>query len=76
MKETVLVVSDSPKALREALCMAQATLQRPLSASVPNAHHIAVISRLIQEIDVHRPLGPDGVHGDRHTISCGCEDKP
>lgn len=34
------------------------------------------IQLLINEIDRHRPLGPDGTHGNLHTASCGCEDKP
>lgn len=32
------------------------------------------IGRLIAEIDRQRPLGPDGKHGGRHTLTCGCED--
>jgi hypothetical protein len=27
---------------------------------------------LIDECDRMRPLGPDGKHGDRHTVECGC----
>jgi predicted unusual protein kinase regulating ubiquinone biosynthesis (AarF/ABC1/UbiB family) len=26
--------------------------------------------------DAHRPLGPDGKHGDRHTKTCGCDETP
>jgi len=33
------------------------------------------INMLIAEIDRHRPLGPDGKHGELHTPTCGCEDR-
>lgn len=35
--------------------------------------HLARIDDLIAEIDRHRPLGPDGKHGDQHTPTCGCD---
>lgn len=54
------------KSLREALCRVS------VGAS---ATHVRRISEVIDEIDRHRPLGSDGKHGDRHTDTCGCDDK-
>jgi hypothetical protein len=66
----------SPKMTREALCAAQWALaevaRQGLDVGTTPAR-IARLGELIREIDVHRPLGPDGKHGDRHTPYCGCE---
>lgn len=59
---------DPPKMLREAVCFAQTW--------AADATARDRIGRLIAAIDVHRPLGPDGNHGSRHTATCGCWDKP
>jgi len=70
-KQTVNLKARSRdlKMLREVLTEAQtASWRRPYRADRINA--------LIAEIDHHRPLGPDGKHGDLHTRTCGCEDKP
>lgn len=40
----------------------------------PELEHIDRLQRLINACDDHRPLGPDGKHGNRHTPTCGCED--
>jgi hypothetical protein len=63
----------SPKMLRETLCEAQALL----TMWMPNNYdvHIARLQALINDLDKHRPLGPDGKHGNLHTRTCGCEDK-
>lgn len=69
---TTYEVTDSPKSLRETLCRAQTAI-----GAVYGKHgdaHIERLQRLINECDRHRPLGPDGTHGDRHTPTCGCED--
>jgi hypothetical protein len=66
-----LIVPDSPKMLRETLCLAQSALVRVDG----HMSHIEILQRLINECDRHRPLGPDGKHGNRHTDTCGCEDK-
>lgn len=67
---------DSLKMLRETLCLAQHALllrgERLDGDRTPA--HVARLSRLIDDIDRQRPLGPDGKHGDRHTPTCGCED--
>ena len=70
---TAYVVPDGPKALRETLCMAQAGLA--LCDDPRQTEHILRLGRLIAECDRHRPIGPDGKHGDRHTPTCGCPDK-
>ena len=73
---TVLDVPDDPKQLRETLCIAQSSLAcRPTDGSIL-AEHMARLQRLIDECDRHRPLGPDGKHGTRHTPTCGCETPP
>jgi hypothetical protein len=70
-------VPDGPKMLRETLCVAQTRIGN--SPDLFDEHrmheHIERLQRLIDACDVHRPLGPDGKHGDRHTATCGCEDK-
>jgi len=63
----LLVPPGQLKMLREDLCLSRST-------AWPGARRR--FNHLIAEIDRHRPLGPDGVHGDRHTPTCGCEDKP
>lgn len=57
-----------PKNLRERLCVQQ--------HYAPDDHTRNEIGRLIALLDVHRPLGSNGKHGERrHTPTCGCEDK-
>lgn len=56
------------KTLREDLCRYQ--VQDDLPGDVGQ-----MVKALIFMIDWHRPLGPDGTHGDLHTETCGCEDK-
>lgn len=63
---------ESPKMLRETLCLAQHGLNQQLR---PVAHHIVRLQALIAICDAMRPLGPDGKHGRLHTDFCGCEDK-
>lgn len=66
------------KDIRETLCVAQTALARMAdqAPSHETGQHIALIDAMIGQIDLHRPLGPDGVHGDLHTLTCGCEDNP
>lgn len=56
-----------PKTLREKLCIQQ--------TFAPDRHTSAEIGRLISLLDLHRPLGSNGKHGNLHTPTCGCEDK-
>lgn len=65
------VPAASLKMLRETLCRVQS------AHGVWPVHPRQDMERvqvLIDQIDKHRPLGPDGKHGDRHTATCGCED--
>lgn len=71
-----VAVVDSPKMLRETLCIAQSRIgDSPLDGD-RKKEHVDRLQRLIDECDRHRPLGRDGKHGDRHTATCGCPDNP
>lgn len=72
-QRTTLTIPGDPKMIREALCVAeQATLWNVDEQNLHGARE--VLGALIQECDRHRPLAPDGKHGDRHTATCGCDD--
>jgi hypothetical protein len=58
--------------LRETLCVAQTEIGNSPWNEDRKREHIDRLQRLIDACDVHRPLGPDGKHGDRHTATCGC----
>lgn len=69
------ISEDGPKMVRETLCIAQSAFtNHPFMTAEWRRIHIDRLQRLIDECDRHRPLGPDGKHGDRHTATCGCED--
>ena len=72
-------LTDSLKMLRETLCVAQTALglgpSGPPLGGAQRLDHIDRIGRVIKEIDRQRPRGSDGKHGDRHTPTCGCEDR-
>lgn len=57
-----------PKILTEHLC-SQATF-------APDRVTRDEIQHLINVLREHRPVGPDGKHGNLHTQTCGCEDVP
>lgn len=63
----LMVENMDLKMLRETLCLVQSKLD--------NNPSYDYIQKLIDEIDYHRPLGPDGKHSNLHTATCGCEDK-
>lgn len=64
------------KALRETLCIAQNLINLQIGIEPTRRRpHSDRIQGLIGEIDRHRPLGSDGKHGNRHTPTCGCEDR-
>lgn len=65
----------SPKMLREALCKAQFALSRDGMRDSLNSREKETIQDAINAIDLVRPLGADGKHGNRHTANCGCVDK-
>ena len=71
---TVIQVSDGPKMLRETLCVAQSRIGNSDLDLGRRREHLDRLQRLIDACDIHRPLGPDGKHGDRHTATCGCEE--
>ena len=63
----LIIPSAELKMLRETLSRAQSGRLTPEDSDR--------INDLVAEIDRHRPLGPDGKHGDLHTPTCGCEDR-
>ncbi len=72
----LLEVPDSElKMLRETLCVAQVGIAQLPGTNERYAQHMLRLHHLIRQIDVFRPLAPDGKHGNRHTDFCGCEDK-
>lgn len=73
---TSLTVPDDPKMLRETLCVAEGAVARQTSGTDRREEHLARIARLITECERHRPIGVNGKHGDRHTLTCGCDDVP
>lgn len=56
----------NPKELREQLCVQQ--------TYAPGKFTRNEIQRLIDVLDLHRPLGASGKHGDLHTPTCGCDE--
>ena len=56
-----------PKGLREHLCQQQ--------THSPDERTRWAIQDLINVLNTHRPLGNDGKHDERHTATCGCEDR-
>ena len=75
-RQPAAVVSETPKSMREALCVAQSALaERARSGMdvdrVPT--WIKQVGLIIDQIDQHRPLRCDGKHADLHTDTCGCE---
>ncbi|UTN92074.1 HNH endonuclease [Arthrobacter phage Darby] len=61
----------SVKSLREDLCVVQSALS--MYPSGDQKSRIERIGRIINQLDVMRPLGSDGKHGKRHTENCGCD---
>lgn len=57
----------APKWLAEALWSQQ--------AYAPDSLTREAIEYLSDLLELHRPTGPNGKHGDLHTPTCGCEDK-
>lgn len=57
-----------PKHLVEALSQQQ--------THAPDSETRDDIGYLIWLLQRHRPIGANGKHGDLHTPTCGCEDRP
>jgi hypothetical protein len=67
-------VTDNVKGLREILCLAQYVGENsPVHINTPLYNRR--IQEVIDELDKHRPVGPDGKHGNLHTETCGCKNK-
>ena len=66
-----LIDEDTPKMVRETLCFARSAVAHLGGSRVQG--HMQRLQRLINECDRHWPLGPDGKHGGRHTMTCGCD---
>lgn len=75
MRVTTYEIEDGPKMLRETLCVAQSLIGNSNLHADRRTEHINRLQRLIAACDAHRPLGSDGKHGNRHTATCGCEDR-
>lgn len=69
--DVVLTLSDSLKMLRETLSAVQNG-----AMGARRGEHSERIGRIIAEIDRQRPLGSNGKHGDLHTATCGCLERP
>jgi hypothetical protein len=61
----------TPKALHELFCYSQSYL----SNNDQGNYFRLVMQDLIESMEVHRPLKPNGKHENLHTPTCGCEDK-
>jgi hypothetical protein len=68
-----LTAPDGLKMLRETLCVAQNAVSRGVDPRDRRDEHSRRLQALIDQVDVLRPLGHDGKHGDLHTPWCGCE---
>lgn len=71
-----IYTDDSLKMVREALCVAQAAIGNFPNRPTNWSGCTGILQTLINDIDRQRPLGSDGKHGNLHTPTCGCEDKP
>lgn len=63
--------SDSLKMVKEALCVATVDLRH--TAEGHRARR--VLLRLLADVDRRRPVDADGKHR-RHTVACGCRERP
>lgn len=66
------ILPDTPKMLKETLCVAQQAYGQYRSDNSRWQEHMDRLQRMIDECDRMRPVGPDGKHNDRHTPNCGC----
>jgi hypothetical protein len=67
------------KALREALCVAQSSMSQAYVSNKNETHILTKINRvqeLINQIDILRPRGSNGKHGNLHTEFCECDPNP
>lgn len=72
----VKIEVENLKSLREDLCMAQSALRIYGGYTNPQDAAIKRLGKVLDQIDILRPLGSNGKHGNLHTEHCGCEDNP
>lgn len=65
-----LNIDATPKMIKETMARIQSLAP---SSSGPDSD---IVQKIIDECDRHRPIGPEGRHGQLHTETCGCEDVP
>lgn len=72
----IMVPANMLKTIREDLCVAQSAVSYYRATISPNTPitRITRLGDLINQIDINRPLGSNGKHGNLHTDTCGCED--
>jgi hypothetical protein len=61
------------KMARELLCFAQSAIKAYPHKMHNQEAQMDRLQRMIDQIDVLRPLGVDGKHGSLHTLYCGCD---
>ena len=75
----VIIDVGDPKMAKEVLCEMQSLLNTFYDSKDANIQREAVepklarVQKMIDQIDIHRPVGPNGKHGNLHTATCGCE---
>jgi hypothetical protein len=69
----VLIDVGDLKMARETLAIAHRAIMDLERWDVNTNNHLSRIEKMMDQIYVMRPLGPDGKHGDNHTQRCGCE---
>jgi hypothetical protein len=71
MAQRVELDIESVKGLREDLCLVQSALVYYPSGD--QSSRIQRMQKILDQLDIMRPIGSDGKHGNRHTVNCGCE---
>lgn len=67
--------SHTIKTIGEALSYAECALLNFYPGNSQRAMYARVIADLLADVKRQRPTGPDGKHGNRHTATCGCDDR-
>ncbi|ASR84086.1 hypothetical protein SEA_TEACUP_74 [Arthrobacter phage Teacup] len=70
-KQKIELEIESVKGLREDLCVVQSALN--MYPSGDQKSRVRRIGEIINQLDVMRPLGSNGKHGNLHTDKCGCD---
>lgn len=72
---SILHSDHSIKTIGEALSFAECAVLNFYPDTAQRAHYARVLGDLLADVARQRPTGNDGKHGERHTPTCGCEDK-